>query len=149
MPRFTDTVSSPAPPERAFDYLANFASVAEWDPSVTHARALDAEPGPGARFLVVVRALGRETPYTYETVTYDRPERVVVRAETSNVVSLDTITFAATEVGTDVTYDARLTLKGVFRVLELPMAYGFRRLAENAREGLGRELGRLGTGGRE
>ena len=94
MPRFVDTVPSRRRRERVFDYMADFASVAEWDPTVTEAEALDPAPGPGARFRVVVRALGRETEYVYETVAYERPNRVVVRAETSSVISLDTITFA-------------------------------------------------------
>jgi Polyketide cyclase / dehydrase and lipid transport len=144
MPHFADTVHSPAPRGAVFDYLANFASAAEWDPSVTEAVALDPEPGPGARYRVVVKALGRETPYVYETIEFDRPSLVVVRAETSSVVSLDTISFAEAGAGTDVTYDARLTLKGLYRLFELPMSLGFKRLAENAREGLERELGALG-----
>ena len=45
MPRFVDTVKSPAPREVVFDYLANFASVAEWDPSVTEA-ASRSTPAP-------------------------------------------------------------------------------------------------------
>ncbi len=147
MPRFRDTVPSAAPRERVFDYMADFASVAEWDPSVREAEALDPAPGPGARFRVVVRALGRETEYVYETVAYERPSRVVVRAETSSVISLDTITFAESEGGTVMTYDAELTLKGPARLLELPMRVGFRRLAENAKAGLERELAALPVAG--
>jgi uncharacterized protein YndB with AHSA1/START domain len=145
MPRFVDTVSSPAPREAVFDYLADFASVREWDPTVTEARALDpGGPRLGARYRVVVKALGRETPYEYETIEFERPSLVVVRAETPTVVSLDTITFAESGSGTDVTYDAQLDLKGVARVFGLPMAFGFRRLAQNAKAGLERELAGLG-----
>ena len=146
MPQFFDTVSSPASREVVFDYLANFASVSEWDPSVTEAAALDhGAPGPGARYRVVVRALGRETAFVYETIEFDRPSRVVVRAETSSVVSLDTITFADVGGGTEVAYDAQLRLKGLYRALELPMAIGFKRLSQNAKLGLERELARLGS----
>ena len=147
MPRFVDTVPSPAPPEQVFDYMADFSSAAEWDPTVTEAEALDPAPGPGARFRVVVKTLGRETEYLYETVSYERPNRVVVRAETSSVISLDTITFAPAGTGTEMTYDAELTLKGAARLLELPMRVGFGRLAENAKAGLERELAALGGAG--
>jgi uncharacterized protein YndB with AHSA1/START domain len=141
MPRYVGTVSSPRPREEVFDYLADFASVAEWDPSATAASALDPDgPRLGARFRVVVRALGRETPYVYETTEFERPDRLVLRAETRNVVSLDTITFAPGGAGTEVTYDARLELKGPMKLLELPMRVGFWRLAENAKAGLEREL---------
>jgi uncharacterized protein YndB with AHSA1/START domain len=151
VPRFTDTVTSPAAREVVFLYLADFSSVAEWDPSVTEAQALEpGGPGPGQRFRVVVKALGRETPYEYETVDYEPSERVVVRAETSSVVSLDTITFAdAPGGGTQVTYDARLDLKGAYRLAAPLMAIGFRRLAGAAKAGLQRQLARVGAGGPE
>jgi len=142
MPRYKGTVTSPHPREDVFEYLANFASVAEWDPSVTEAAALDADvPRLGARYRVVVSTLGRESAFEYETITFERPSLVVLRAETGTVVSLDTIAFAATPFGgTEVTYDADLRLKGPLRLAELPMRAAFRHLAENARAGLDREL---------
>jgi Polyketide cyclase / dehydrase and lipid transport len=141
MPRYVGSVSSPMAREAVFDYLADFASVARWDPSVTEARALEpGRPGRGARFLVVVRALGRETPYVYETIQFERPDLLVLRAETERVISLDTISFAAAGTGTRLTYDARLELKGPMRLLGPPMRIGFRRLAERAKAGLEREL---------
>jgi hypothetical protein len=148
MPRFVGTVCTPKAREEAFDYLADFSSVAQWDPTVTEARKLDeGPPALGTRFRVVVRALGRETPYTYEIVELRRPELVRLRAETSAVISLDTITFAGGAAGTEVTYDAELRLKGAMRLLALPMRFGFDRLAENAKAGLERELGsRRGAG---
>ena len=66
---------------------------------------------------------------------------MVLRAETPSVVSLDTITFSETATGTDVTYDAKLVLKGFLRLFELPMRAAFGRLAETAKGGLERELG--------
>ena len=57
------------------------------------------------------------------------------------MISLDTITFAGGPAGTELTYDAELTLKGALRLLALPMRVGFDRLAENAKAGLERELG--------
>ena len=94
-----------------------------------------------------MKALGRETPYVYDTVEFERPGLVVVRAETSTVVSLDTITFTETATGTEVTYDAQLDLKGIARLFELPMGFGFKRLAANAKAGLERELSKLGPKG--
>lgn len=143
MARFCDTVRSPAPPEVVFDYMADFSSALEWDPSVTEAEALDPAPGLGARFRVVVKALGRETEYIYETVEYQPPTRIVVLAERSSVSSLDTMTFAASGSGTEMTYDAKVILKGAARLFELPMRLGFRRLAEKAKAGLERKLGAL------
>jgi hypothetical protein len=144
MPRFVDTVHTPATPERAFEYMAGFDSVQEWDPSVVEARALDDRAGPGARFRVVVRVLGRNSEFVYETIEHEPSRRLVLRAETGSVVSLDTVTVAAAGDGADVTYDACLDLKGAMRLADLPMRLLFSRLGRNAREGLSRELGRVG-----
>ncbi len=142
MPHFVGTVSSPLPRAEVFDYMADFANARAWDPTVVEAVALDAGgPRLGARYRIVVKALGRETAYEYETIEYEPPSRVVLRAETGAVVSLDTITFSETSSGTDFTYDAKLELKAVLRVFELPMRLGFARLAGNAKAGLERELG--------
>ena len=49
--------SSPAPAEVVFDDLADFVSIADWDPSVVAARRLTPEPiGLGSRFHVEVKA---------------------------------------------------------------------------------------------
>ena len=89
MPRYKGSVTSPHPREDVFAYLANFASVAEWDPSVTEATALDADaPRLGARYRVVVNTLGRESAFEYATIAFQPPSLVVLRAETASVVSL-------------------------------------------------------------
>jgi len=44
-------------------------------------------------------------------------------------------------------YDAQLDLKGIARLFELPMGFGFERLAENAKAGLEREFSKLGPKG--
>ena len=147
MPRFVGTIRSPKPRDEVFAYLADFSSVEDWDPTVTSARRLDGGPVQrGSRFEVVIRTLGRETPYLYEIVELRRPELVRLRAETGSVISLDTITFSGGPAGTEVTYDAELTLKGAMRLLALPMRRGFERLARNAKAGLERELD-AGAGG--
>ena len=79
-----------------FEYLADFSSTAEWDPGVSEAWRLTAEPlRVGARFHVVADFLGRRVPLEYRTVEIDPPRRVVLRAETPTVVSEDTITVRA------------------------------------------------------
>jgi hypothetical protein len=59
------------------------------------------------------------------------------------VISLDTITFAPTAAGTEVTYDARLQPKGAMKLAAPLLALLFRRLGDNAASGLERELNRL------
>ena len=92
MARYTATVSSSRSPEVAFDYLAEFSSVREWDPTAVAAENLSGRVGEGAEFRVVVRFAGRENEFVYTTLEYERPRRLVLRAESPTVVSLDTIT---------------------------------------------------------
>ena len=53
----------PCPAADIFAYLADFATVAEWDPGVKSAHLLGGEPGrTGARYLVKAGFLGRTLP---------------------------------------------------------------------------------------
>lgn len=142
MARYTATVATTRPAADVFDYLADFSSVAEWDPGVKEAYPVNSGGvRRGARFKVVARFLGRDVPLTYRTVELDRPHRVVLRAEADTVVSNDTISVKALpEGGTQVTYDAELQLKGPARIAELPMRLLFKRIGDRARDGLERVL---------
>src|SRR5829696_69647 len=138
MARYVASVEAPWKRERAFDYLAAFASIADWDPGVARAKPLTAEQlEVGARFEVVSSFLGREVPLVYETIELDRPRLVVLRAETSTMISRDEMSFVLRPGGgTIVTYDAEITLKGPFRLFGPGMALALRRLGDAARDGL-------------
>ena len=128
--------------DRAFAYLADFASISDWDPGVVSSRRLTDDPlVVGARFEVVSSFLGRQIPLTYEVIEIDPPRRVLLRAATSTMTSLDELTFDLRPGGgTIVTYDADLTMSGVARLAELPMRLALRRLGDNARDGLRNRL---------
>lgn len=143
MARYVGTIDSVKPPGETFAYLADFSSVAEWDPSAVSARMLGESPGLGTEFEVVVSFAGRELPFTYRTIGFERPERIVLRAESSTVVSEDTITVRpAKGGGSTVTYDADLRPKGVMRLADPVLALLFKRLGDNAAAGLREKLSR-------
>ncbi|MFN8161188.1 MAG: SRPBCC family protein [Solirubrobacterales bacterium] len=141
MARYVTTVESPRTPEDAFDYMADFTKLTDWDPSAVESVALGEAPGPGARFAVRVGFAGRQVALTYETTAYERPRRLVLRAENSTTVSEDTVTVEPRGSGSAVTYDARLALKGPMRLAEPLLGLAFRRLGDRAAAGLRRELG--------
>jgi hypothetical protein len=137
MARYRTTIDSTLPPATAFEELADFSSAERWDPGVREARRLDTGAlAVGSRFHVVARFAGRDIPLEYEIIELDPPNTVVLRAESSAVVSLDTITFEANATGTAVTYDADLRLKGLLRILDPVLAVAFRRIGDRARDGL-------------
>lgn len=142
MARYVASVETRWEREEAFAYLAEFSNVSEWDPGIPRARSLSEDPlTVGARFEVVSELLGRETEMSYETIEIEPPRRVLLRAETPTLVSLDELTFDPRPGGgTIVTYDADLTMKGAFKLLELPMRLLFRRIGDKARNGLRERL---------
>ncbi len=142
MARYVGTIPSSRSVEEAFDYLADFSSVREWDPTAVGAENLSGRVGTGAQFRVVVRFARSENEFVYETIEFDRPRRLVLRAESPTVVSLDTITFAPSAGGSEVTYDAQLHPKGAMKLAAPILALLFRRLGDNAASGLERELNR-------
>jgi hypothetical protein len=142
MAHYATTVTSPGSPTEVFEYLADFSSTAEWDPGVSEARSLTDEPlRVGARFHVVADFLGRRVPLEYRTVEIDPPRRVVLRAETPTVVSEDTITVSGLRgSGAQVTYDARLRLRGALRIADPVLGLFFRRVGDRAKAGLAATL---------
>jgi carbon monoxide dehydrogenase subunit G len=141
MARYTTTASTRWDRRRAFDYLADFANVADWDPSIPRARCVSGEAlEKGARFEVEVEALGRTSSFPYETIEIDAPNRVVLRAETGSMVSIDTLTFVDTGAGSEVTYDADITLKGPLKLIDPLFSMFFKRMGDKARDGLRRRL---------
>ncbi len=143
MARYVVTIPSPMSAEEVFDYMATFSNVTEWDPTAAEAHPIDGgEPGLGARFHVLVKWMGREIALEYETTSYERPKRVVLRAENSTTISEDTVTVRPTSSGCEMTYDAELTLKGAIKLIDPLFGLAFKRLGDNAAAGLRRELGK-------
>lgn len=142
MARYVGTIATPKTREEVFDYMADFTSVEQWDDTAVSAVRLDDGPiGLGARFRVTVRFAGRENDFDYETIAYERPGRLLLRAESGSVVSEDEVTVAPDGDGSLLTYDAKLQAKGAMKLAEPVLALLFRRLGDNAAAGLARELG--------
>jgi hypothetical protein len=142
MARYSTTVHSNKSREVAFRYLSDFANAAEWDPGVASGERLTDQPiGPGSRFRLMCRFLGRQIPFEYRITAFEAPSRVVFVADQGRISSIDEIRFVAVDGGTSVTYDANLRLKGPPGPLMDPLiALAFRRIGERAAAGLRREL---------
>ncbi len=137
MARFVTTVESALPAGEAFDLLANFDSVADWDPGVSAAERLDADPvRVGSAFLVTVVFGLQRIPLTYVVRDLHPGERVVLQAVTADFTSHDVITVEPTAEGSRVTYDATLTLQGVRRVADPLLHLAFQVIGRRADAGL-------------
>lgn len=147
MARYRTEQPFDGPPEVAFDYLANFTSVAEWDPGVTGATRVDDGPlGVGSRFRVVVKAGPGSTALVYEVREFEPGRRIRLVAESSSLRSDDVITVTPTGAGATVVYEADLTLRGVATVLTPALGLVFDRIGDRAAAGLRRALDDVAAG---
>ena len=137
MAHYRTSVTTPHHPEGAFDYMASFENVAEWDPGVVEAEPIDSgKPRAGRRVRVVVSSAGRKMPLEYRIAEIDAPRRVLLIAETSTLRSVDEITVEPAPGGSTVTYDANLELLGPLRIFNPALAIVFRRVGDRAAAGL-------------
>jgi hypothetical protein len=129
-------VSTTAPLEKAFAYLADFTTTTEWDPGTVRTTRASGDGGVGTRYRNISRILGRETALDYVVTALEPGQRIRLRSENASVVSEDEMRFGTDAGHTTVTYQATLRLKGL-RILAAPLvAVAFRRLADEAEDGL-------------
>ncbi len=142
MAHYRTTVSSPAPADDVYAYLANFVTIADWDPGVSEAELIaGVTAAAGAVYRVVTSNLGVSLPLEYTILEAVAPEdgfagRVVLEASTNDFRSYDVITVTPTVTGCDVTYDADLALKGFRRPFDPLLRIAFKVIGDRARAGL-------------
>lgn len=144
MTTLNEQVRVPLLREAAFDYVADFARQAEWDPNTLSSRRIDGGPmGVGARFALEVR-MGRGTAsMEYRITEYRRPELVVLIGEGPGIWTRDAISFSETSEGTRVDYVAEIRLQGLMRFVQPLLGRVFDRIGNGAAAGMKRELERL------
>jgi hypothetical protein len=115
--RLRETTITDTPLEEAFGYTADFSNIEEWDPGIAESSQVGSDPiGVGTAFDVLVSFGSRRIPMVYTITEYDPPSRVVLIGEGSSLTAVDTIEFASVTGGTEITYTADLTFKGVAKL---------------------------------
>lgn len=137
MARYVVRVRSPKSAAEAFAFMADLRNFARWDPGVEEVHQVQGEGGgPDSVFDVAVKGVRGPMTLRYHTTTYTEPEKVVARARTSRLTSLDTITVQPDGAGSIVTYDAVLELNGVLGVADPLLKLAFNRIGGRAAAGL-------------
>jgi carbon monoxide dehydrogenase subunit G len=141
--RYHRELEVPRDPEATFAYLSDFSSSAEWDPGIAEARRLTPAPtAVGSRFEVIALFRGKRQRFEYVVTSYDGGRRIALHGEGEKAVSDDMITVTAgAGGGSRVAYDADIRLKGVLRVAEPLLGSTFRRMGDDALDGLAAKLG--------
>jgi len=141
MSKYTVSVESSKSVEEAFTYMADLRNFANWDPGVlTVAQVAGDGAGPESIFDVAVKSVGGGTVLRYETVEYDQPGNLLVKARNSRFTSIDRITIVAKDEGSIVTYSAELLLNGCLSPLNPLLGLVFNRIGDRAAVGLRRVL---------
>jgi carbon monoxide dehydrogenase subunit G len=137
--RVIDVTCTPA---EAFAYLSDFSRVAEWDPGVVEARALGdaARLGVGSRFELVALFRGKQQRFEYVVTELDEGRRIQLVGEGEKASSRDTISVAAANWTTQIAYEADIRLKGLLRAAEPLLGATFRRMGDDALDGLQQQL---------
>lgn len=140
------TVTTRAPVEAVFGYLADFTTSTEWDPGTIRTAWVKGDGGVGTVYHNRSRFLGRQTELTY-VVEQLLPHSVIrLRGQNATVVAHDTMTLAAGPAGgTVVTYRADFSFQGLARFVAPLLRPAFRRLGDEAEQGLRAALDRLAT----
>ena len=142
MARYVARVPSGAAPERVYKYLANFTTIAEWDPGVTSAELLSGPPATEGAVYRVVAAFGpRKIPLDYRVLFAEpphprQPGRILLEATTSEFSSRDIIEVSAADTGCVAVYDATLELAGLRQVADPFMQLAFNIVGRRAENGL-------------
>jgi carbon monoxide dehydrogenase subunit G len=127
--------------DEAFAYAADFANLEDWDPGVAESSQIGTEPvGVGTEFDVLVAFGSRRIPMVYTITEYDPPHRVAFIGEGSTLTAVDTIEFSANGAGTEITYTADLTFKGIAKFFTPFMGRRLDDVGRKAVEGLNAAL---------
>ena len=101
---------------------------------------IPAQPGPAARFRLVVPFVGVRMSLTYEVIRFVPDREVLLHAANGVLQATDRIVVTGTADGSTVSYDTEVRLRGTLRVLAPVPRPGFRAGAVRAAAGLAQAL---------
>lgn len=132
-----------APPEAVFAYLADFTTTERWDPGTVRTVRTCGTGGVGTRYANTSRFAGRTNDLVYEVVALTPGESLELRGENPSLIAHDTITVTRQASGSLVTYRVRFAFQGWLRWMEPLLRPVVGRLLDEGARGLRRELSRL------
>lgn len=143
------TVSSILPPDRAFAFLSEFENTSSWDPGTPVVEKLTAGPAAlGHRYHAEADFRGKRSSLEYRIIDL-QPAHITLRGENKTVVAFDSIDVAPSSSipgGSDVTYTARFSIKGILKVAQPFLKPAFDSLRDPALNGLKAKLDSLAGG---
>jgi uncharacterized protein YndB with AHSA1/START domain len=141
--RLHKTVTVEKPLEKVFGYLADFTTTTQWDPGTVDTVRIAGDGGVGTEYRNTTKFAGRQTQLVYVVPEFVPNQRIALRGENKTVIAHDTMTFQTSGRGTEVTYTADFTFKGLTRFLAPLLKPALERLGNQAEAGMRQTLTRL------
>lgn len=141
--RLRRIVTVEKPLNQVFAYLSDFTTTTEWDPGTVETVRTSGDGGFGTEYLNTSTFAGRQTQLTYVVQDLVPNRHIALRGENKTVIAHDTMTFRPAGIGTEVTYTADFTFKGLARFLAPLLKPAFVRLGNEAETGMAKALARL------
>jgi hypothetical protein len=141
--RLLKTVVVEKPLDAVFDYLSDFTTTTDWDPGTVTTVRRHGDGGVGTTYLNTSTFLGRTTQLTYVVDEFVNHQLIQLRGENKTVIAVDILTFRSVPPGTEVTYAAEFTFKGLSRFVAPLLKPAFERLGNEAEAGMRKALNRL------
>lgn len=135
------TVVSPKPMDEVFAYMSDFRNATDWDPASVEMERVSGDGGLGTQYRNVTEFNGSKTTVMYSVTDFRANDRVEIRGENKTLRAIDTMVFRRTSAGTQVTYTAEFTFKGVYRLVSPFLRPAFGKLEAGAERGLREKLG--------
>ena len=134
------TVTTTLDPKTTFDYLSAFEHASEWDPGIPIAEKRSEGPvAVGSKYHTVAEFRGKREEIDY-VVTELGERHIQLRGENKTVVSIDTITVEPAGTGSEVTYKAEFSMKGLFALAQPFLGPLFEKLGDPAADGMKKKL---------
>ncbi|HZM67206.1 MAG TPA: SRPBCC family protein [Nakamurella sp.] len=134
------TVTTTWDPRSTFEYLSAFEHTAEWDPGTPVCEKQSEGPvAVGSRYHAVAEFRGKRQSIDY-VVTELGDEHIRLRGENKTVLGIDTITVRPSGSGSEVTYKAEFSLKGLAAVATPFVGPLFEKLGDPAAQGMKQKL---------
>jgi carbon monoxide dehydrogenase subunit G len=137
------TVVVDKPLDAVFSYLSDFTTTTDWDPGTVSTVRRHGNGGVGTTYVNTSTFLGRTTQLTYVVDELVDRQLIQLRGENKTVIAVDTLTFRSLASGTEVTYTAEFTFKGLSRIAAPLLKPAFERLGNEAEAGMRNALNRL------
>lgn len=141
--RLQKVITTEKPLDKVFSYLSDFTTTTEWDPGTVKTIRTSGDGGFGTEYLNTSTFAGRETQLTYVVQDLVPNLHISLRGENKSVIAHDTMRFRGVGSGTEVTYTADFTFKGITRLFAPLLKPAFTRLGNQAEAGMAAALARL------